>query len=136
MAKSVEKIKAGLKLRTQAKEGVLSLRLGTKKYVLPFEARLIQSDEYLFLHLPPSAEILRVDGRDLILVESADEAEKAVSTFRKGRRRTGGRTKKEKVEISDELKNALQNIPNGFKLAYGRDGSLRLVKTRNRGKKA
>ena len=60
MARSVEKIIFGLKLRTESKENVLSLRIGVKKYALPFEARLIKSNEYIFVHVPPSAELMKI----------------------------------------------------------------------------
>jgi hypothetical protein len=65
MAKSVQKVKASLKLRTQAREGALSLKLGTKRYVLPFEVRLLTSNEFVFVHVPPTAEILKINGKSV-----------------------------------------------------------------------
>ena len=128
MARSIEKIKFGLKLRTQPKEGALTLRVGTKKYTLPFEARLIQSDEYLFVHIPPAAEIMRVAGGKLEAVTKADEAEKAVQSFRKARKVRRAK----KVEVPDAVKEALRKIPAGFKLGYDADGNMKLVKTRTK----
>ncbi|MDI9639678.1 hypothetical protein QM565_28640 [Geitlerinema splendidum] len=133
MARSVDKIKFGLKLRTESKEGALTLRLGTKKYVLPFEARLITSDDYIFVHVPPAAEIMKLDGKALKVVTSGEEAEKAVVSFRKARK--SKRRSKKAVELPQEVASALQKIPAGYRLAFDADGSPRLVKMRKRRKK-
>lgn len=135
MAKSVEKVKSSLKLRTQAKSGALSLRVGVKKYVLPFEVRLIQSNDYIFVHIPPCAEIMKVSKTGLEVVNDLAVAEEAVKSFRKGRKRGTGRTSRS-VELPAEVAAALSKIPAGYKLAYGADGSPRIVKTRRRRKKS
>lgn len=132
MARSLEKIKSGLKLRTNAKEGALSLKLGVRKAQLPFETRLVQSDEYIFVHVPPSAEIFRIDGKRLIQVETVEEAEKAMTSFKKSRKK-GGRTKKN-VTMPSDLEQALAKIPDGFRLGYDANGEPRLVRTRQRRK--
>lgn len=132
MARSLEKIKSGLKLRTNAKEGALSLKLGVRKAQLPFETRLVQSDEYIFVHVPPSAEIFKIDGKRLIQVETVEEAEKAMTSFKKSRKK-GGRSKKNVVMPSD-LEQALAKIPDGFRLGYDANGEPRLVRTRQRRK--
>lgn len=133
MAKTIEKTKSALKLRTQAKTGVLTLRLGTKKYTLPVEARLITSSEFVFLHIPPTAEIMKIDSGSLAVVEDMATAEKAVASFRQRRKRAGGRGAKS-TEMPSELASALSKIPAGFRLGYGPDGKPKLVKTRKRSK--
>lgn len=131
--KNIEKTKSGLKLRTQPKEGALTLRLGTRKYVLPFETRLITSDEYVFIHIPPSAEILKISGGEVSIVTTAEEAEKAVATFK--RRRSRGKAAGKKVEeIPSEVKELLEKIPAGYKISYNADGSPKVVKARKRRK--
>lgn len=133
MARDINKVKTGLKLRTNPKEGALSLKLGTKRFNLPYEVRLIQSEEYVFVHVPPSAEIFKIDGKELVLVETNEEAATATASFRKSRKR--GRTKGDaSVEVPEELETALNKIPKGYKLGYDADGNIRLVKTRVRRK--
>lgn len=132
MAKSLDKIKSGLKLRTQSVEGVLGLKVGTRRYELPFETRLIKSDEYIFIHIPPTAEILKFEGRTVTIVTEDAEGEKAVAGFRKRRKRT--KATKAPADIPAEIKEILQKIPAGYKIAYAKDGSPRVVKSRRRRK--
>jgi hypothetical protein len=63
--------------------------------------------------------------------EDADEAFDLLNPGRKSRKGRKGRS----LELSPELEAALKNIPAGFRLGYGPDGSLKLVKTRVRTKK-
>lgn len=131
MPKSLEKIKAGLKLRTQPVEG-LSLRIGTRKFELPFEVRSLRSDDYIFVHIPPSAEILKFDGKEVRIVTDEAEAEAAASGFRKRRKRS--RSAKAPADIPADIKDLLQKIPAGYKIAYGADGSPKIIKARKRRK--
>lgn len=131
MAKNIDKVKSGLKLRTAAKDGALSLKLGVRKVQLPFETRLIQSDEYIFIHVPPSAEIFKIDGKRLVMVTTDEEAEKAVNSFKKSRKRTR-RPSAKSVDLPTELESALSKLPAGYKLGYDADGNPRVVKTRTR----
>ncbi|MCW5938866.1 MAG: hypothetical protein KF884_05020 [Fimbriimonadaceae bacterium] len=134
MAKSVDKIKAALKLRTEPRENSLSLRIGTKKYVLPFEVRTLQSTDYIFVHIPPSAEILRLGDDGLAIVSSDSEAANAAKTFRKSRKRTRSSSGRGPVELPEELKAALSKVPAGHKISYTPDGKVKLVKARRRRK--
>lgn len=133
MAKSVEKAKSALKLKAQPKEGGLSLRIGVKKLTLPFEVRVLNSEEYVFVHIPPSAGIFRITNDGLVEVSDVAEADKATASFRKprGRRATGGRAAKA-VELPDSIKSALSSIPSGYKLGYDKSGNPKLVKARKR----
>lgn len=132
MAKSIEKIKSGLKLRTQAKPGSLTLRIGVRKFVLPFETRMLNSEEYVFVHIPPSAEILKISDEGLTVVTNADEAEAAVATFRKGRKKSGGGRRRSAPQMPDELASLLSKLEPGTKIGYDKDGNPKLVKTRKR----
>ncbi len=135
MAKSIEKIKSGLKLRTQPREGALTLRIGVKKFVLPVEARLIVSDEYVFLHIPPTAELMKISADGLALVSELSGAEHAVSTFKKSRKSSSGRrASRGGMEMPADLSELLNKLPAGYKLGYGTDGSPKLVRTRKRRK--
>jgi hypothetical protein len=133
MAKSVDKVKLGLKLKAQAKDGALTLRLGTKKHTLPFEVRVLNSEEFVFVHIPPAAAIFKITPEGLSEVEDLAEAEKASASFRKPRRRTGGGGRAARgVEMPENLKSALSAIPSGYKLGYDKDGQPKLVKSRKR----
>ncbi|MCB0827002.1 MAG: hypothetical protein KDC26_12505 [Armatimonadetes bacterium] len=132
MPKGIEKTKAALKLRTSPREGALTLRMGVKKHVLPFEVRMIESDDFVFVHIPPAAEIFKKDGKEIVLVTSDKDAEAAAKTLRRSRRR--GRKSSKAVEMPDDVAAALAKIPAGFKLGYDADGTPRLVKTRKRRK--
>jgi len=132
MAKPVEKVKGGLKLRAaKAKKATLSLKIGVKKYELPveaFEARYLNSDKYLFVHVPPAAELLDLSSGKATLMAPKADASDALASFRTARTRR----KRTKTEIPDNIKEILKQIPAGFKIAYSADGSPRLVKTRKR----
>lgn len=134
MGKSLEQIKASLKLKTSPKEGALSLRVGKRKITLPFEVRMLECDNYVFIHIPPAAEIMKSGDGSFDIVTDAKTADEAANEFKKSRRRKrgGGRGG---AEIPDELKAALSKVPAGFKLVYGADGTPRLAKTRVRRKK-
>lgn len=138
MAKPIEKIKQGLKLKAEPKPGTLTLRLGVKKLVLPFEPRLIQGGEFVFVHLTPNAEIFKVTGEGLELVESGADADAAVAAFRKPRGPRGRKAKaaSAKDEIPAEVQELLTKIPAGFKIAYNKDGSAKIVKARRKRSKA
>lgn len=133
MAKSVESISRALKLKAESKQGSLTLKLGAKKLALPFEVRCLSSSDYVFVHIPPAAGVMKFSPKGLALVESVEEAQAAASSFRQTRKRSG--KKPEKVALPPELASALNKIPAGYKLAYDASGAPRLVKTRNRGKK-
>lgn len=134
MARSVDKIKFGLKLRTVKQQNSLTFRIGVKKYVLPFEARIVKSDDYLFLHVPPAAEIMKITKNGLQIVTKPSEAEEAVKSFRKSRKKI--KRPRKQVKMPVEVQDALKKIPSGYKLGYDADGNLKLVKKRTRKKAA
>lgn len=133
MAKTIEKTKSSLKLRTQARDGALTLRLGVKKYVLPFEVRLLTSSEYVFVHIPPCAEIMKIGKNGLEVVTDQASADEAAKSFRKGRKRSAGKAAS-KLELPNDVLAALNKLPAGYKIGYETDGSVKLVRTRKRRK--
>jgi hypothetical protein len=132
-AKSVQSVKNSLKFKAQEKEGVLSVRVGVKKFNVPVKARMLSSGEFLFLSFPASSELYRVDKKSLGAMNKEEDASKAYESLNPGRkarrRRTAG------AELTDALTEALKGIPEGYKLGYAADGSPKLVRTRKRGKK-
>ncbi len=134
MPKTVESVVKSLKLRAEPKAKALTVRVGTKKHVLPFEVRMLASADYLFVHVPPSATLMKVSGGTAAPVANLADAQAAVASFRKSSRK---RTRKpSKVDMPQALETALKTIPSGFKLTYGPDGKPKLVKTRKRTSKS
>jgi len=131
--KSVQSVKNSLKFKAQEKEGVLSVRVGVKKYGVPVKARMLSSGEFLFLSFPASSELYHVDKKDLTPMDKDEDASKAFESLNPGRKarrkRTGG------AELSVELEALLKTIPEGFKVGYSSDGAPKLVRTRKRAKK-
>jgi hypothetical protein len=131
--KSVQSVKNSLKFKAQEKEGVLSIRVGVKKYGVPVKARMLSSGEFLFLSFPASSELYRVDKKNLLPMDKEEDAGKAFESLNPGRKarrkRSGG------IEMTEELTAALRNIPEGFKLGYSADGLPKLVRTRKRSRK-
>jgi len=132
MSKTVDDTVRALKLKATPKPGAVSIRVGTKKYVLPFEARTLNGDGFLFVHIPPAAGILQLTPDGAVLVEDTATAEKAVQAFRKPR---GKRSRKADVspEVPAELELGIKKIPAGYKPVF-ENGAIRLVKTRVRKK--
>jgi hypothetical protein len=128
--RTVQSVKNSLKFKASPKPGILSIKIGVKKYSVPVEARMLSNGEYLFLSFPSSSELYKVVNKELKPLAGGDDAADALSALTPKRRRT--RRKREPVEMPAELANALKNLPSGFKLGYGPDGTPKLVKTRTR----
>lgn len=129
--RSVQSVKNSLKFKAQPKSGILSVKVGVKKYQVPVEARMISGDGYMFLSFPACSELFRVDAKNLSAMDSNEDAAEAFEKLNPGRRR--GRKRSSGVEMPTELMEALKNLPAGFKLGYGADGTPKLVKSRKRG---
>jgi len=132
MSKNVEDVVKALKLKTNEKNGALTFKLGAKKYSLPFEVRYLSSEGYLFVHIPPAAEIFQISDGNTKIIENFEEAKAAQASFRAPRKSDRSNKKASSVELPAELKSALGKIPSGHKLSYGLDGEIKLVKTRKR----
>lgn len=132
MAKTVEDVARALKLKAEPKENALTLRVGVKKFVLPFEVRVISSNSHIFVHIPPSAGIMQITDKGLAPVANLAQAQEATASFRSSKKRSTRKVRD--VQMPNELAEALNKIPSGFKLSYGADGKPRLVKTRKRKK--
>ncbi len=132
MSKTVQSVKNSLKFKAQEKQGVLSVKVGAKKFPVPVGVRILSSGEYLFLSFPASSELYRLDQRNLTKMSKDEDATEAFAALNPGKRRAKKRGGN--VAISNELAEALKAIPSGYKLGYGADGSPKLVKTRRRGK--
>ena len=130
MSKNVQNVKNSLKFKADEKTGVLSIRVGVKKYALPVPVRMLTSSEFIFLSFPASSELYKVANKEIEAMPRDLDASAAFDKLNPGRRK--GRKKTASASISPELEAALKAIPDGMKLVIGIDGSARLVKTRKR----
>jgi hypothetical protein len=134
MKKTVQSVKNSLKFKAQPKAGILSVRIGVKKFSLPVEARMLSNGEYVFLSFPASSELYRVEGKQLSPMGVDEDATETYTALNPGRRR-GRQRRGAAVDMPDTLAEALKGIPAGYRLGYGPDGSPRLVRTRTRRRK-
>jgi hypothetical protein len=132
MSKTVQNVKNSLKFKAQEKESVLSIKVGVRKFAVPVKARLLSSGEYLFLSFPASSELYRVENHQLHPMDKKEDATDAFNVLNPGRRTR--RRRSSDVVLPAGLEEALKSIPSGYKLGYNTDGSVKLVRTRNRSK--
>ena len=134
MQKSVQNVKNSLKFKAVPKAGILSIKVGAKKFALPVEARMLSGGDYLFLSFSASSELYTITGKDLKAMPSESDATSAFTVLNPGKKR--GRRRRESMQMPAELEQALKSLPSGYKLGYGLDGSPKLVRTRTRRKKS
>jgi hypothetical protein len=133
MVKTVQNVKNSLKFKAQVKPNLVSVRIGVKKYVLPIEARVLSSGEYMFLSFPACSELFKIADKKLVPMEASADATDAFAALNPGKKR--GRRKAATSVLPDHLAQALKNIPDGYRLGYDANGVPRLVRTRTRRKK-
>lgn len=134
MAKTVQNVKNSLKFKASERTGILSVKVGVKKFSVPVSARMLTGGDFLFLSFPASSELYKITSKELEILPKDGDAEAAFEALNPGRRTTRKRTSK--VDMPTELAAALKSIPPGFKLGYSADGVPRLVRTRIRTKKS
>lgn len=137
MSKSVQKVKNSLKFKADEKEGLLSVKIGAKKFTVPHKVRLLSDGKYLFLSFTGSSELYEVGSKDIVPMDRTAEAGAAFESLNPGRKKRGTRNSAGKTApLTPELEAAIKGIPSGYRLVMGQDGQVRLVKTRNRKKKS
>lgn len=135
MEKNVQKVKNSLKFKADEREGLLTIRFGVKKLVVPHKVRMISDGKYMFLSFTASSELYKIEGKQMKAMAKTDDASEAYNNLNPTRKGKRGRKGRASVAMSPELEAALSSIPAGFRLGYGPDGSIKLVKTRVRTKK-
>lgn len=131
MSRTVKNVKNSLKFKAQVKSGLLTVRVGVKKYVVPVEARILSGPDHIFLSFPASSELYEIKNKQLTPMSPTSDATAAFSALNPGRKRRGRRASSE-ATMPKELADALSKIPSGFKLGYDLSGKPRLVKKRTR----
>src|SRR6187549_353435 len=106
MQKSVQNVKNSLKFKASPKSGILSVKVGVKKFAIPVEARMLSNGDYLFLSFSASSELYTILGKDLKAMPSDSDATEAFTALNPGKRR--GRRKRESVQMPVELEQALK----------------------------
>lgn len=133
--KNIKSVKNSLKFKADPKKGLLTVRIGVKKLVVPVEARMLGGDGFLFLSFNSSSEIYKVDGKELVPLDGQADGTEAYAALNPSKRRKRGRGKgRSSVEMPTDLAQMLSKLPSGHKLVAG-PGGYRLVKTRVRTKK-
>jgi hypothetical protein len=133
MAKTVKSVKNSLKFKANVKDGILSVRVGVKKYALPVQARILSDGEFMFLSFTASSELYRIDGKKLTAMPNDEDATAAYTALNPGRSRRRGR-RRNVPALPAALEEALRNIPAGYRLGFDATGTPRLVKRRQRRK--
>lgn len=134
MKKNVKTVKNSLKFKAQPREGILSVRVGVRKYNLPVEARILSDDEFIFLSFTASSELYKVAEKTLTPMDADADATAAYAALNPIRKRARKR-KAKAVEVPAAVQDALKSIPKGYRLQVDMDGSPRLVRSRVRKKK-
>ena len=133
--KNVKAVKNSLKFKADPKMGLLTVRIGVKKLVVPVEARMLSGEGFLFLSFTSSSEIYKVDGKSMVAMDGQEDGTDAYAALNPAKRRRRGRGKgRSTVEMPDELAQLLSKLPAGHKLVAGASG-YRIVKARIRTKK-
>jgi len=130
MVKTVQNVKNSLKFKAQVKPNLISVRIGVKKYVLPVEARVLSSGEYMFLSFPACSELFQITDKKLVSMDAEADATEAFNALNPGKKR--GRRRSSANALPDQIAQALKNIPDGYRLGYDASGTPRLVRTRIR----
>src|SRR5687767_14091154 len=112
--KNVKSVKNSLKFKAHAKSGILSVRVGVKKYAVPVEARIISGADYIFLSFPSTSELYRVSQKTLTPLGADEDAGEAYAALNPGKRR--GRRRSASSVLPAAIAEALKKIPAGFKL--------------------
>jgi|CXWL01.1.fsa_nt_gi hypothetical protein len=131
MAKTVQSVKNSLKFKVQPKAGLLTVRVGVKKYVLPVSARMLCEGGYMFLSFSATSELFEIKDKKLVAMDSKSDAGNAATSLVATKRR--GRKQSKRLDMPTELETALKAIPAGYKLTFDlATGKPRLAKMRKK----
>ena len=130
MDKTVKSVKNSLKFKAQPKSGLISVKVGVKKYTVPVDARILSDSKYVFLSIPACSELFEVKDRELHAMPPNQDATEAYALLNPNKRQ--GRKRITPAAIPTDVAEVLKTIPAGYKVGYDADGTPRLVRTRQR----
>lgn len=131
MEKTPRSAKNSLKFKAGQKAGIVSVKIGGKKFVVPVQTRLLSNETFAFVSFPAVSELYKIEGKTLSVVESASDAAEAHRQLDRPTAKKKGRGRRA-TELPSEVSAVLQKLPAGTKLVAAPDGSYRLVRTRKR----
>lgn len=135
-AKNIRQATNSLKYSAPQKEGVLLLQIGTRKLKIPGSVRLLTDGKHAFLSVPASIGLFSIEKKELQHVPDEQDVTAIIQALKPSNSKKVRNRESNSVELTPELEAALKGIPTGFRLGYGSDGTLKLVKTRTRRKKS
>ena len=131
MRRNVRNVKNSLKFKAQPRPGLISVKVGTRKYTVPGDARMITEGRFIFLSFPACSELFEIKGKDLVAMDPETDATDAYALLNPSKKRS--RRKSSSAPLPEEVMEALKNLPSGYKIGYGPEGTPRLVRKRSRG---
>lgn len=128
--RTVKSVKNSLKFKAKPRLGVLSVRLGGKRYDVPIEARMLYDSNYLFLSFPSCSDLFEIKAGALSKMNAQADASAAYEALNPPRQR--GRKKGAPASLPVEVAEVLKSIPPGYRIGYDAQGVPRLVRRRVR----
>jgi hypothetical protein len=129
MGKTVREVKNSLKFRAEERSGIVSVRIGNRRYLLPVAARVLDGEDYIFFSLRAVSSLYKKNGNSLLTLPDTEDGTEAFKQLDPGR--VSRRTKLD-PEIQRLERLIQKEVPEGYKISYDKDGSIRLVKRRPR----
>jgi succinate dehydrogenase/fumarate reductase flavoprotein subunit len=93
----------------EEKSNLLSVRIGTKKIVLPQNIQILQDGSHMFISFSGTTDIYALEGKNASLITDTVQASEAIQTLKSNieKQRMKRRAKKT-LEVSPELEKALR----------------------------
>jgi hypothetical protein len=97
----------------------------------------LSDGQFLFLSFTGSTELYQVGKKQIEVMAKEADATEAFNALNPGRKKKGSRKASGRTApLSPELEAALKAIPVGYRLVHTAEGTVKLVRTRNRKKKS
>lgn len=124
---------SSVKMRAREHRGLISVTVGGKKFKVPGTVRMVAGGDFVYLSIPSTTGVFRKNGRNLEPVAmDAGDREAAVTELTRAVKTAKPATTSKALSMPEELQRALARLPQGYRVGYGQDGQLRLIKTRAR----
>lgn len=128
---SPQSAKNSLKFKAKFKDGLVSVRVGNRKFVVPVQSRTLANEEYAYISFHAISELFKVVDGKLIQISDHAEAGVAHKSLIKSTKKKAAPAKRD-VEMTPEILDLLKKIPSGHRLVSNPKGGYRLIRTRKR----